>query len=121
MSKKSPISWLAHRRTISPAMTTTSPPESYSERRQIPSPLTLCRVSRGLSQRELAQLSGVCRETVCRLERGHGLPHWQTARALAATLGFPESVIFAATSTSEAPAGNQGFAKTDVVASDDRE
>jgi DNA-binding XRE family transcriptional regulator len=102
-------------------MTTISHEESYSEGRRAPSPLTLCRVSRGLSQRQLAALSGVCRETVCRLERGHGLPHWRTARALAATLGFPESVIFAATSTSEAPAGNQGFAKTDVVASDDRE
>jgi DNA-binding XRE family transcriptional regulator len=91
-------------------MTMISPKPQYAERR-MPSPLALCRISRGLSQRELAELSGVCRETVCRLERGHGLPHWRTARALAATLGFPESLIFS--QTSEAPAGNQGFAKTD--------
>jgi DNA-binding XRE family transcriptional regulator len=94
-------------------MTMTSPQERYSrDRRPSPSPLTLCRVSRGLSQRELAELSGVCRETVCRLERGHGLPQWRTARALAAALGFPESVIFSSGQNDETQPARAGLVTT---------
>jgi DNA-binding XRE family transcriptional regulator len=61
----------------------------------------MCRVAAGLSQRELAELSGVCRETVCRLERGHGLPQWRTAQLLAQVLGKPVSVVFSPTQTND--------------------
>ena len=58
-----------------------------------PSCLAVCRVSRGLSQTDLAQLAGVSRETVSRLERG-GDPRWRTAQAVADALGFDLAFVF---------------------------
>lgn len=44
----------------------------------------------GLSQRQLAQKTGVDHSTISRLVRGDGVPSLQTAASLARALGMPE-------------------------------
>ena len=59
-----------------------------------PSPLRVYRVSRGLGQAELAHLAGVCPETVCRAERGHTHPRWETMAVLSRVLGVDAAALF---------------------------
>lgn len=51
------------------------------------------RLSRALSQRDLAQLSGVAQQTVVDLELGRREPRLQTIRRLALALGVEPSDI----------------------------
>lgn len=54
-----------------------------------------------LSQRELAILSGVSRETIIRIEAGTVKPYGPTVEKLAAALGFDPLVLVKATGRSE--------------------
>lgn len=53
------------------------------------SQLVALRESQGLTQQELARLSGVPAETICRIERGVRYPRLGTRRALSRALGIP--------------------------------
>lgn len=68
-----------------------SSPEAAASRGA--SALTLCRLSRGLSQAELGSAAGIARETISRLERG-GTPQLQTAKAIAEALDYPLPLVF---------------------------
>jgi transcriptional regulator with XRE-family HTH domain len=58
-----------------------------------PSPLRAYRAGQGFSQAELAELAGLSRETISRLEQG-ATPHLATAHAIATALGAPMAAIF---------------------------
>jgi transcriptional regulator with XRE-family HTH domain len=49
--------------------------------------LTAMREAAGISQYRLAQLSGLTKQAISRLERGEGQPSWETVQALARGLG----------------------------------
>jgi transcriptional regulator with XRE-family HTH domain len=49
--------------------------------------LTALRDAAGISQYRLAQLSGLTKQAISRLERGVGQPSWETVQALARGLG----------------------------------
>jgi transcriptional regulator with XRE-family HTH domain len=66
------------------------------------SQLAVCRYIRGLSQDDLARVSGISRETISRLERG-GSPNLHTARVLANALGRPVDALFNGSVNSESP------------------
>lgn len=52
------------------------------------------RFERNLSQQKLAELCGVSRETICRIEAGHCNPSLELAFHIAAHLGAPIEDIF---------------------------
>src|SRR5215207_1858215 len=58
-----------------------------------PSPLRAHRAGQGFSQAELAEVAGLSRETISRLERGE-TPQLATAHAIAGALGAPIAAIF---------------------------
>jgi DNA-binding XRE family transcriptional regulator len=58
-----------------------------------PSPLRAYRAGHGFSQAQLAQVAGLSRETISRLEQG-ATPQLATAHAIATALGAPISLIF---------------------------
>ena len=58
-----------------------------------PSPLRAHRAGLGLSQAELAEVAGLSRETISRLEQG-ATPQLATAHAIATALGAPLTAIF---------------------------
>lgn len=58
-----------------------------------PSPLRAYRAGQGFSQAELAEVTGLSRETISRLEQG-ARPQLATAHAIAAALGVPIGAIF---------------------------
>ena len=68
------------------------------------SPIVLLRCVRKLSQTDLAELSGLSRETIVRLERGEQ-PRLDTARAVAAAFGVSIASLFP--EERERPAGQQ--------------
>jgi transcriptional regulator with XRE-family HTH domain len=65
-----------------------------------PSPLRAYRAGQGFSQAELAEVAGLSRETISRLEPG-ATPQLATAHAIAAALGAPLTAIFPAQPTSD--------------------
>ncbi|MCW2951363.1 MAG: helix-turn-helix protein [Conexibacter sp.] len=65
-----------------------------------PTPLEISRRQAGISQQQLAQLAGVSRHTVIRVERGD-LPRVRTAQALARALRVPLNDVL---NDDEAPA-----------------
>lgn len=50
--------------------------------------LKLERRARGVSQAELASMTGIAKKTISRLENGHDIPKFDTVERLASTLGF---------------------------------
>jgi putative transcriptional regulator len=70
-----------------------------------PSQLRAHRTGRGYSQAQLADLAGLSRETISRLEQG-ATPNLATAQALASALGAPIAAIFPI--EDESPAGVPG-------------
>jgi putative transcriptional regulator len=70
-----------------------------------PSPLRARRAGLGFSQAELAELAGLSRETISRLEQG-ATPHLATAHAIATALGAPVTVLFPI--EDESPVGTPG-------------
>ncbi len=58
-----------------------------------PSPLRAYRAGQGFSQAELAEIAGLSRETISRLEQG-ATPRLATAHAIATALGAPLTAIF---------------------------
>lgn len=52
------------------------------------------RAERGLTQAQLADLSGISEEWVRRIERGEGSPSLDTIEVLAGSLGVPVSSLF---------------------------
>jgi len=48
---------------------------------------------KAISQRDLAKISGVSLNTICRLEQGKQMPNWQTIRKLAKALGVQPNII----------------------------
>ena len=74
-----------------------------------PSFLRGYRAACGLSQDDLAQLAGLSRETISRIERGD-TPRWKTARTLAAALGVRPEQLFPL--NDEDPAGKPGLVTT---------
>lgn len=72
------------------------------------SPLEIARRARGLSQRDLARLAGVSRETISLIERGE-LPRVRTAHAIARALGEALDVLLPV--NDDSPAGNGAVGK----------
>jgi DNA-binding XRE family transcriptional regulator len=58
-----------------------------------PSPLRAHRAGLGFSQAELAEVAGLSRETISRLEQG-ATPLLATAHAIATALGVPITAVF---------------------------
>lgn len=58
-----------------------------------PHPLKVARITRGLRQRDLAELAGVSRDTIGRLESGES-PTLTTARAIARIIDEPVDNLF---------------------------
>ena len=58
-----------------------------------PSPLRAYRAGQGFSQADLAEVTGLSRETISRLEQG-ATPQLGTAHAIATALGAPIAAIF---------------------------
>jgi DNA-binding XRE family transcriptional regulator len=58
-----------------------------------PSPLRAHRAGLGFTQAELADVAGLSRETISRLEQG-ATPQLTTAHAIATALGAPLTAIF---------------------------
>lgn len=77
------------------------------------SPLEIVRRARRLSQRELAQLAGVSRETVSLIERGEN-PTVRTAQRIASALGVTIDAIVSV--NDETPALTPGLRDNSVVA-----
>jgi transcriptional regulator with XRE-family HTH domain len=82
---------------------------TYAATRTVP--LRDIRRSRGLSQSELATMSGLARETVSRLERGLTRPGRGTLLLLAASLGCAVDELTDPTDESS-PAGELGSTQT---------
>lgn len=78
-----------------------------------PGPLRLRRLALGLRQADVAELSGVSREQVLRLEAGTCLPSWPTAVKLAAALGTDPAAIFPL--NEERPAVTPGASQDSAV------
>lgn len=68
-------------------------------------PLRVHRVSRGLTQAELAALAGISTETVSNIERGAHRPARLTALAIASVLHLDSSDVFASDGDGQAEAG----------------
>ncbi|MFO8073749.1 MAG: helix-turn-helix transcriptional regulator [Polyangia bacterium] len=64
------------------------PPDEESLAAAIGSNICAWRKRRGLTQRDLAEATGIRRPNVARLERGSTLPNLSTARRVAAGLGI---------------------------------
>ncbi len=58
------------------------------------------RAERGLTQAQLADLSGISEEWVRRIERGEGSPSLDTIEMLAQSLGVAVAALFGGTATS---------------------
>ncbi|HUR86324.1 MAG TPA: helix-turn-helix transcriptional regulator [Solirubrobacteraceae bacterium] len=78
--------------------------ESCQSLRTPPSPLRLRRLALGLRQVDVAELAGLSREQIVRLEAGDCTPGWGTVQRLAAALQASPEVLFPL--NDEAPAGN---------------
>jgi transcriptional regulator with XRE-family HTH domain len=78
-------------------------------------PLEITRRARGLSQRQLADLAGVSRETISLIERGE-LPRVRTAYAIARALGVALGELLPI--NDETPAVTPGLRANSVVAGD---
>lgn len=63
-------------------------------RRSPPSPLRLRRLALGLRQVDVAELAGLSREQVVRLEAGECIPGWGTVQRLAAALQATPADLF---------------------------
>ncbi len=66
-----------------------------------PTGLRAVRQAMFLSQRDLADVSGVCRETIIRIESGAVKPYGPTVQRLAKALGFDPLTMQGATGRSE--------------------
>jgi transcriptional regulator with XRE-family HTH domain len=71
--------------------------------------LRLRRLSLGLTQADLAEVAGISREQVVRLEAGTCEPTWRTALALAHALEAEPLTVFP---QEKAPAGTPGLLDT---------
>ena len=86
--------------------------EAFRRRYELASTLLTLRHKRGLTQQELARVSGVQQSEISRIESGRGNPTWQTmdqlATALGVQLGFvvPRKTV-SAKGTTKAPAQNR--------------
>jgi DNA-binding XRE family transcriptional regulator len=69
-----------------------------------PGPLRLRRLELGLRQEDVAQIAGLARETIVRLEAGTAEPSWRTATKLARALDCQPDRIFPF--DDESPAAN---------------
>jgi len=69
-------------------------PASSSALRTPPGPLRLRRLALGLRQSDVAELAGLSREQIVRLEGGSCIPRLDTAQRLAAVLGCDPAIIF---------------------------
>jgi transcriptional regulator with XRE-family HTH domain len=86
---------------------------SQSPRRSPPGPLRLRRLALGLLQADVADLAGVSREQVVRLEAGACVPRIDTAARLASALSCGPSDIFPLNKSS--PAGEPGLTESRPV------
>ncbi len=59
---------------------------AYAEHFRLAVQLLTLRKQRGLTQQQLAKVSGIQQSEISRIERGQGNPTWQTLAALAAAL-----------------------------------
>jgi DNA-binding XRE family transcriptional regulator len=73
------------------------PPDEESLAAAIGSNIGAWRKRRGLTQRELAEATGIRRPNVARLERGSTLPNLSTARRVAAGLGVSLTALLEVT------------------------
>jgi transcriptional regulator with XRE-family HTH domain len=80
-------------------------------RRTPPGPLRLRRLTLGLTQGELALLSGVSREQIVRLEASTCNPTWRTVTRLASALSCSPAALFPS-DTSSASATTEALHKT---------
>ncbi len=69
-------------------------PQEKNRRDKKKSRLYDVRTSAELSQRELAQLSGVSRNTIMRIENGDNIPNMDTCRKICAALNVTIGEVF---------------------------
>ncbi len=84
--------------------------ESSPTHRTPPRPLRLRRLTLGLRQADVAELAGVSREQVVRLEAGACSPTWATVQRLAAVLAADPVALFPP--DEKRPAGEPGASTT---------
>jgi DNA-binding XRE family transcriptional regulator len=60
------------------------------------SPVTIARVTRGLTRAQLAARARVSTDTISRIESGSAVPHRTTAHAVAVALDWDEAELFPA-------------------------
>jgi len=84
--------------------------------RRVPSALRLARLTAGLTQAELGELTGRTREWIGKLEAGQGDPRWSTVIALAAALDRAPVDLF----NDASPADEPGSVTTSAVVGDGR-
>ncbi len=80
------------------------PPVSFSTQRTPPNALRLRRLALGLRQQDVADVAGISREQIGKLETGQATdPHLSTVQALACALGCVADDLFPLNDDDRAP------------------
>lgn len=75
-------------------MASTYTPEQRAENREKAAIYKERRLALGLTQKQLSKLSGVCVNTITRMEAGINFPQWETRQKLRRALGMPEERFY---------------------------